>query len=209
MVPELYTILAADPPLLQPHYDSLLVKCTTRGATFEIARRKMLRALVEFRIRGLSFLRCRRFPSLTPRRRCQDQHSILVPSALSRGLRLWWNLDYCEWFHPSRPLRIDLTEAVTSSSTILLLSSNSSLRKIELRRSSPTSEIWSSTVHPSKDKSEDQDFTRRFLFRLSSIPSTRPRSSTRAFPALPDGETSSRRRDQLDSPRPFESTPEC
>lgn len=35
-----------------PHYDSLLVKCTTRGATFEIARRKMLRALVEFRIRG-------------------------------------------------------------------------------------------------------------------------------------------------------------
>lgn len=36
-----------------PHYDSLLVKCTTRGATFEIARRKMLRALVEFRIRGV------------------------------------------------------------------------------------------------------------------------------------------------------------
>ncbi|CEQ38936.1 SPOSA6832_00411, partial [Sporobolomyces salmonicolor] len=39
--------------LLQPHYDSLLVKCTTHGATFEIARRKMLRALVEFRIRGV------------------------------------------------------------------------------------------------------------------------------------------------------------
>ncbi|BGP04845.1 Pyruvate carboxylase [Rhodotorula toruloides] len=37
---------------ITPHYDSLLVKCTTRGATFEIARRKMLRALVEFRIRG-------------------------------------------------------------------------------------------------------------------------------------------------------------
>ncbi len=29
------------------------MKCTTQGATFEIARRKMLRALVEFRIRGV------------------------------------------------------------------------------------------------------------------------------------------------------------
>ncbi|KAL8283201.1 hypothetical protein RQP46_005979 [Phenoliferia psychrophenolica] len=38
---------------ITPHYDSLLVKCTVHGATFEIARRKMLRALVEFRIRGV------------------------------------------------------------------------------------------------------------------------------------------------------------
>ncbi|KAM0789369.1 hypothetical protein ACM66B_000199 [Microbotryomycetes sp. NB124-2] len=38
---------------ITPYYDSLLVKCTVRGATFEIARRKMLRALVEFRIRGV------------------------------------------------------------------------------------------------------------------------------------------------------------
>ncbi|GAA5925807.1 hypothetical protein JCM10213_008889 [Rhodosporidiobolus nylandii] len=38
---------------ITPHYDSLLVKCTVQGATFEIARRKMLRALVEFRIRGV------------------------------------------------------------------------------------------------------------------------------------------------------------
>ena len=38
---------------LQPHYDSLLVKVTVRGATYEVARRKMLRALVEFRIRGV------------------------------------------------------------------------------------------------------------------------------------------------------------
>ena len=37
----------------QPHYDSLLVKCTVRGTTYEVARRKMLRALVEFRIRGV------------------------------------------------------------------------------------------------------------------------------------------------------------
>lgn len=31
----------------------MLVKCTCRGATYEIVRRKMLRALVEFRIRGV------------------------------------------------------------------------------------------------------------------------------------------------------------
>ncbi|EIW66026.1 pyruvate carboxylase [Tremella mesenterica] len=38
---------------ITPHYDSLLVKCSCSGATFEVARRKMLRALVEFRIRGV------------------------------------------------------------------------------------------------------------------------------------------------------------
>lgn len=31
----------------------MLTKCTCHGSTYEIARRKMLRALVEFRIRGL------------------------------------------------------------------------------------------------------------------------------------------------------------
>ena len=35
------------------YYDSMLVKCTCHGSTYEIARRKMLRALVEFRIRGI------------------------------------------------------------------------------------------------------------------------------------------------------------
>ena len=39
--------------IISPHYDSMLVKCTCRGATYEIVRRKMLRALVEFRIRGV------------------------------------------------------------------------------------------------------------------------------------------------------------
>ena len=39
--------------IITPHYDSMLVKCTCRGATYEIVRRKMLRALVEFRIRGV------------------------------------------------------------------------------------------------------------------------------------------------------------
>jgi hypothetical protein len=34
----------ADTP--RAHYDSMLVKCTCRGSTYEIVRRKMLRALV-------------------------------------------------------------------------------------------------------------------------------------------------------------------
>jgi len=38
---------------ISPHYDSLLVKVTCHGETFEIARRKVLRALAEFRIRGV------------------------------------------------------------------------------------------------------------------------------------------------------------
>jgi pyruvate carboxylase len=39
--------------IITPYYDSMLVKCTCHGSTYEIARRKMLRALVEFRIRGV------------------------------------------------------------------------------------------------------------------------------------------------------------
>ncbi|CAN3357593.1 pyruvate carboxylase 2 [Diutina catenulata] len=39
--------------IISPHYDSMLVKCTCSGSTYEIARRKMLRALIEFRIRGV------------------------------------------------------------------------------------------------------------------------------------------------------------
>lgn len=39
--------------VISPHYDSMLVKCSCSGSTFEIARRKMLRALIEFRIRGV------------------------------------------------------------------------------------------------------------------------------------------------------------
>ena len=39
--------------VISPHYDSMLVKCTCHGSTYEIVRRKMLRALVEFRIRGV------------------------------------------------------------------------------------------------------------------------------------------------------------
>lgn len=39
--------------VITPFYDSMLVKCSCRGSTYEIVRRKMLRALVEFRIRGV------------------------------------------------------------------------------------------------------------------------------------------------------------
>ncbi|KAI9297641.1 pyruvate carboxylase, partial [Neoconidiobolus thromboides FSU 785] len=39
--------------IITPHYDSLLVKVTCSGSNFEVARRKVLRALVEFRIRGV------------------------------------------------------------------------------------------------------------------------------------------------------------
>lgn len=39
--------------VITPYYDSMLVKCTCSGSTYEIARRKVLRALTEFRIRGL------------------------------------------------------------------------------------------------------------------------------------------------------------
>ena len=39
--------------IITPYYDSMLVKCTCHASTYEIVRRKMLRALVEFRIRGV------------------------------------------------------------------------------------------------------------------------------------------------------------
>jgi pyruvate carboxylase len=35
--------------IISPHYDSLLVKCTVSGRDFDLTRRKMLRALSEFR----------------------------------------------------------------------------------------------------------------------------------------------------------------
>jgi len=39
--------------VITPHYDSLLVKCTVTGNTYDLARKKMLRALIEFRVRGV------------------------------------------------------------------------------------------------------------------------------------------------------------
>ncbi|KAG7666252.1 PYC1 [[Candida] subhashii] len=39
--------------IISPHYDSLLVKCSCTGSTYEIARRKTLRSLIEFRVRGV------------------------------------------------------------------------------------------------------------------------------------------------------------
>ncbi|KAJ3248115.1 pyruvate carboxylase [Chytriomyces hyalinus] len=39
--------------IISPHYDSLLVKCITVGRDYQVARRKMLSALSEFRVRGI------------------------------------------------------------------------------------------------------------------------------------------------------------
>jgi pyruvate carboxylase len=39
--------------IISPHYDSLLVKCTVSGRSFDLTRRKMLRALSEFRGKSL------------------------------------------------------------------------------------------------------------------------------------------------------------
>ncbi|VBB72277.1 Putative pyruvate carboxylase [Podospora comata] len=39
--------------VITPYYDSMLVKVSCHGSTYEIARRKVLRALIEFRIRGV------------------------------------------------------------------------------------------------------------------------------------------------------------
>ncbi|KKY34041.1 putative pyruvate carboxylase [Diaporthe ampelina] len=39
--------------VITPYYDSMLTKMTCHGSTYEIARRKVLRAIVEFRIRGV------------------------------------------------------------------------------------------------------------------------------------------------------------
>ncbi len=73
----------------------MLVKCTVSGTTYEVARRKMLRALVEFRIRGVKVsLTATPYPSyvdsLEPG---VDQHPILIPPIDSRYLHWRQNLD--------------------------------------------------------------------------------------------------------------------
>ena len=77
----------------QPHYDSLLVKCSVSGATFEVARRKMLRALVEFRIRGVKaglILAARCLISLSR----ADQYPFPDPSLDPPSIRIWKDLDH-------------------------------------------------------------------------------------------------------------------
>ncbi len=44
----------------------MLVKATCHGSTFEIARRKVLRALIEFRIRGVKTSKQRLVSSIIP-----------------------------------------------------------------------------------------------------------------------------------------------
>lgn len=82
---------------IQPHYDSLLVKCTVSGTTYEVARRKMLRALVEFRIRGVKVWPGFHFFSTVLTSTClKDEHSFLVPPPDTRRFHRRKDLDYCE-----------------------------------------------------------------------------------------------------------------
>jgi pyruvate carboxylase len=76
----------------QPHYDSLLVKVSVSGTTYEVARRKMLRALVEFRIRGVKvgLVHDRYFCTHS----CADQYSVPVPSADERRFHWWKDMDH-------------------------------------------------------------------------------------------------------------------
>jgi pyruvate carboxylase len=66
---------------ITPHYDSLLVKVSVSGTTYEVARRKMLRALVEFRIRGVKVRFFTHRPTYFTQRSLADQHSFLIPFA--------------------------------------------------------------------------------------------------------------------------------
>ena len=75
---------------ISPHFDSMLAKLTCRGRTFEAAVQKARRALLEFRIRGVStnvgFLAGRaRRPRLRRRRRHHLVHR--GPPAAAQGQR--------------------------------------------------------------------------------------------------------------------------
>jgi len=77
---------------IKPHYDSLLVKCSVSGTTYEVARRKMLRALVEFRIRGVKVCISHAYRGMVLTGWVSsDQHSIPVPSFDSR--HFYWRKD--------------------------------------------------------------------------------------------------------------------
>jgi pyruvate carboxylase len=78
---------------ITPHYDSLLVKVSVRGATFEVARRKMLRALVEFRIRGVKTNIPFLFRLLSHEVFCKNQTWTTV--SLSRASRYTLMLTAC------------------------------------------------------------------------------------------------------------------
>ena len=87
---------------ITPHYDSLLVKVSVSGTTYEVARRKMLRALVEFRIRGVKVS----YRSVDPfilgfsllKSSSTDEHPLLVPSVDARRLHWRKDLDNCEYW---------------------------------------------------------------------------------------------------------------
>ncbi|KAJ3186590.1 pyruvate carboxylase [Gaertneriomyces sp. JEL0708] len=62
--------------VITPHYDSLLTKCTCTGRDFDTARRKVLRALSEFRVRGLKT----NIPFLI---------NLLMHPTFANGQRIW------------------------------------------------------------------------------------------------------------------------
>ena len=86
----------------QPHYDSLLVKVTVSGTTYEVARRKMLRALVEFRIRGVKVLQRLHVGTFTFSHYFSiDQHPFPVPPIDSRRFHWWQDLDHGQFENKS------------------------------------------------------------------------------------------------------------
>jgi pyruvate carboxylase len=66
---------------ITPHYDSLLVKVSVSGTTYEVARRKMLRALVEFRIRGVKVRFSLDIHTFPQKKMLIDKHSFPLPFA--------------------------------------------------------------------------------------------------------------------------------
>jgi pyruvate carboxylase len=78
---------------ITPHYDSLLVKVSVRGTTYEVARRKMLRALVEFRIRGVKVSSLHIWTYVFTQRPPIDEHTLLIPFADARRLHKRKDLD--------------------------------------------------------------------------------------------------------------------
>lgn len=124
--------------------------------------------------------------------------STVIPGPLS--------VSYDPFTSKASDFHLTLAYILLSSSTTLLNFSNWSLPKIELKRSSLTSEISWSMALPLKDKLADLDFWRRFLFQLSLTLRMTQRPSTPVSLARLDGATSSRRRDPRDSQKLFATT---
>ena len=69
------------------------MKVSVSGTTYEVARRKMLRSLVEFRIRGVKVYYYSSQEIIEFKDMFSDEHSILVPSSDARCLHCREDLD--------------------------------------------------------------------------------------------------------------------